>query len=379
MKRFPEIKKNFGFGLMRLPRIEKDVDIEQTKEMVDKFIEAGFNYFDTAHGYIHGLSELAFKECVAQRYDRSQYLIADKLSPNFFECEEDIRKVFEEELEACGVEYFDFFLMHSQNKAKYAKYKACNAFEVVRQLKAEGKIKHMGISFHDTADVLKMILDEQPDIEFVQIQYNYLDYDDPVVMSRKNNEVLVEYDKPVMVMEPLKGGFLAGLPEDASALLKDFGEASASSYAPRFAASAPNVEVVLSGMSTFEQMEDNLNTFKDFVPVSDEEREALRKVAEILHGAKLISCTNCRYCTEVCPIGMPIPDIFALMNSKLQFHAGWDYDLYRMYEDLTVKTAKASDCLKCANCEGACPQKLEIVKLLEQAVEEMEERKEISF
>ena len=214
---FDEVKKNFGFGCMRLPMTADGsaVDTEETCKMVDTFLEQGFNYFDTAHGYLGGKSELALKDCLTSRHKREEYILTDKLTISFFKKQEDIRPFFESQLEACGVEYFDFYLMHAQSKEIFAHFKKCHAYETALELKKEGKIRHFGISFHDRAEVLEEILKEYPQIEVVQIQFNYLDYEDPAVQSKKCYEVCRKYNKPVIVMEPVKGGNLVNLPEDA--------------------------------------------------------------------------------------------------------------------------------------------------------------------
>ena len=233
------IKKNFGFGCMRLPMIGEEVDIEQTKQMVDAFLDAGFNYFDTAHGYIQGKSEKALKTCLTRRYPREKYILTDKLTANYFKTEADIRPFFESQLEICGVEYFDFYLMHAQGLVNYDHFKECRAYETAFELKKEGKIRHVGISFHDRAEVLERILTEYPEIEVVQIQFNYVDYDDPAVQSRKCYEVCRKFNKPVIVMEPVKGGNLVNLPEVAKAVLEDLHGGSPASYAIRFVAGFP--------------------------------------------------------------------------------------------------------------------------------------------
>ena len=249
-----KIRKNFGFGCMRLPMIGEDVDMEQTKQMVDCFLEQGFNYFDTAHGYLQGKSELALKECLTSRYPREDYVLTDKLSGSYFKKEEDIRPFFESQLAACGVDYFDFYLMHSQSTTNYQHYRDCRAYETAFALKAEGKVRHVGISFHDRAAVLEQILTDYPAIEVVQIQFNYLDYDDVAVQSRKCYEVCRRHGKPVLVMEPVKGGSLVNLPDDAKAVLDALHGGSPASYAIRFAAGFPGMLMVLSGMSSMEQM-----------------------------------------------------------------------------------------------------------------------------
>ena len=259
-----KVKKNFGFGCMRLPMNGEEVDLEQTKKMVDTFIEQGFNYFDTAHGYIQGKSEKALKECLTSRYPRDKYILTDKLTANFFKKEEDIRPLFESQLEICGVDYFDFYLMHAQGAGNYAHFKECHAYETAFELKKEGKVRHVGISFHDKPEVLEQILTEYPEVEVVQIQFNYVDYDDPAVQSRACYEVCRKHNKPVIVMEPVKGGNLVNLPEDAKAVLDELYGGSPASYAIRFAAGFPGMMMVLSGMSSMEQMNDNLSYMKDF-------------------------------------------------------------------------------------------------------------------
>ena len=231
-KWFPEIKKNFGFGCMRLPMKDGEVDIGQFSQMVDEFLDAGFNYFDTAHGYLGGKSETALREGLTSRYPRDRYILTDKLTNFFFKKEEDIRPLFEQQLKACGVDYFDFYLMHAQGRENFAFFKKCRAYETALALKEEGKIRHFGISFHDTAEVLEQILTEYPQIEIVQIQFNYVDYDDPAVQSRRLMEVCAKYGKPVIVMEPVKGGSLIRLPEKAQQIYDSVGNGlSNASYA----------------------------------------------------------------------------------------------------------------------------------------------------
>lgn len=367
-----KIKKNFGFGCMRLPMNGSDVDIEQTKKMVDLFLEEGFNYFDTAHGYLEGKSELALKECLTSRYPRDQYILTDKLTNFYFKKEEDIRPFFESQLEACGVDYFDFYLMHAQSEEIFKSFKACRAYETAFELKKEGKIRHVGISFHDRAEVLDQILTEYPEVEVVQIQFNYVDYDDPAVQSRKCYEVCRKHNKPVLVMEPVKGGNLVNLPEEAKKVLEDLHGGSPASYAIRFAAGFPGMMMVLSGMSSLEQMKDNLSYMKDFRHLDDKELAAIAKVQQIFRSMNLIPCTACRYCVEGCPKKISIPDVFATMNTKQIYH-DWNADYY--YNNVhTSPGHRASDCIKCGKCEKACPQHLPIRKLLEDVADEFEKQ-----
>ena len=370
MEQMDKVKKNFGFGCMRLPMNGDRVDIAETTRMVDEFLAQGFNYFDTAHGYIGGKSELALKECLTSRYPREAYSLTDKLTDSYFKTETDIRPFFESQLEACGVDYFDFYLMHSQNADNFKKFKACRAYETAFALKAEGRIRHVGLSFHDRAEVLDQILTEYPQIEVVQIQFNYLDYDDIAVQSRKCYEVCRKHGKPVLVMEPVKGGSLVNLPEEAKKVLDDLHGGSPASYAIRFAAGFPGMMMVLSGMSDLEQMKDNLSYMRDFKPLNETELAAVNKVKEIFHKMNMIPCTACRYCVEGCPKQISIPDLFAIMNIK-QLHHDWNADYY--YEEVhTAPGRRASDCLKCGKCEKICPQHLPIRKLLEEIAKEFD-------
>ena len=265
--------------------------------------------------------------------------------------------------------------MHAQGEENFKFFKQCRAYETAFELKKEGKVKHVGISFHDKAEVLEQILTEYPQVEVVQIQFNYLDYEDPAVQSRKCYEVCRKHNKPVIVMEPVKGGSLVNLPEDAKKVLEDLHGGSPASYAIRFAAGFDGIEMVLSGMSTLEQMQDNLSYMKDFQPLSDKELDAVHKVTEIIRSAHLIPCTACRYCVDGCPKKISIPDLFACMNTKQIYH-DWNADYYYNVVHTAEGKGKASDCIKCGKCEKACPQHLEIRKLLEDVAAEFEKKEE---
>ncbi len=357
---FEKIKKNFGFGCMRLKMIDDKVDYDEFNRMIDAFIGAGFNYFDTAHGYIQGKSEIAIGKCLSARYDRESFVLANKLSAWCFEKEEDIVPLFESQLKICGVEYFDFYLIHCINRDTYPKYKSCNAFEIIKKLKEQGKIKHIAMSFHDTADYLDMVLTEQPNIEAVQLQLNYLDYDDPGVQSKACYDVAVKHGKKVIVMEPVKGGALVNLPEKAEKEFDKLGGGSYASYALRYAASFPEVFMVLSGMGSMAMMEDNLNTFADFVPLNEEELKTTDRVREIIREVRQVPCTKCKYCTEVCPQNIQIPDIFEIYNNVLAAKTS-----VRESKPLLPKENTPADCIKCGKCEKNCPQNIEIRQHLE--------------
>lgn len=352
---FEKIRKNFGFGFMRLPMTGEDVDIPQTKAMVDAFLKNGFNYFDTAHGYIGGKSELALRECLTSRYPRESYVLTNKLSGNYFNTQEEIRPLFQQQLDACGVEYFDFYLMHAQSAQRFQQYKQLRAYETALELKAEGKIRHLGISFHDKAQVLDQILTEYPQVEVVQIQFNYVDFEDPKVESRKCYEVCRKHGKPIIVMEPVKGGSLVNLPETAQRIFDRLNGGSYASYAIRFAAGFEGMMMVLSGMSSLAQLEDNVGFMGDFTPLNAAERDAVDKVCAIFRNQGLIPCTNCRYCTEVCPQAIAIPDLFACLNGKRQSQEA---------DIRTINGGMPSDCVRCGRCEEICPQQLNIRELL---------------
>lgn len=363
---FPEMNGNFGFGCMRLPMNGDEVDYEEFNRMIDAFISAGFNYFDTAHGYISGKSEIAIGECLAKRYDRSAYLLTNKLSDGFFKTQADIRPLFELQLEKCGVDYFDFYLMHAQDHNNYPRYNERKAYETALAFKEEGLIRHLGISFHDKAVLLDRILTDHPEIEVVQIQFNYLDYEDSSVEARKVYEVCEKHAKPVIVMEPVKGGSLVNLPAEADSVLRNAGKGSNASYAMRFAASFPQMAMVISGMSNLPQMLDNIETMQDFRPLEEKELQAINRVRGVFSELNLVPCTACKYCIEQnqCPAGILIPDLFAAINSFESFH-NWNTKYY--YSTVLTGSAhgKASDCLQCGMCEGVCPQHLEIRSLLE--------------
>ena len=353
---FPEMKKKLGFGCMRLKMNGDEVDDVEFTRMIDAFMENGFNYFDTARPYIGGKSEIALRQCLTSRYPREAYVLTDKLSPNNFKCREDIEPLLDSQLEACGVEYFDFYLMHTQTRRLYEQYKNANAYEEAFRLKKLGKVRHVGISFHDSAEFLDQLLTENPGIEVVQLQFNYVDYEDDRVQSRLCYEVCVKHGKPVLVMEPVKGGHLVNLPDAVGKVLDELEGGSRASYAIRFAAGFPNVVMVLSGMGDMQMMNDNISFMKDFQPLNEMELAAVQKAAAIYRGEEQIPCTGCRYCVEDCPKQIPIPDLFAAINAAK--NTGKKADLSK------IAGGRAADCISCGKCEEHCPQFLPIRTLL---------------
>ncbi len=362
--------KKLGFGLMRLPLLDKDdkssIDIETVKRMVDSFMKSGFTYFDTAYPYHRGNSEVAFREAVVKRYPRCSYTITDKLSLFMIREEKEIPVFFEGQLERLGVEYVDYYLLHGLNGQTYRQAEEMHAFEFVRQKKAEGKIRHIGLSFHDRAELLDKILTAHPEIEYVQIQLNYLDWDDPVIESSLCYEVAVKHHKPVIVMEPVKGGSLIQIPDEAMLLYKEARpKLSVASWAIRFAASFPNVMIVLSGMSNEAQMGDNISYMKDFQPLGAEEKDTIAKAVNIIRKSQGIPCTACRYCTDTCPKKIAIPEYFAIYNNMKRSGAMVRLTTETYYSTLIKTHGRASECLKCGRCEKLCPQHLPIRAYLE--------------
>ena len=352
---FPEIKKKLGLGCMRFPMAGDQVDVPAVQEMVDAFLAAGFNYFDTARPYHQKQSEHILRQVLTSRYPRESYVLTNKLSPTFFEKEEDILPLFRSQLETCGVEYFDFYLFHANSAKWHKKNTQCRAYEIVKELKEQGYIRHIGTSFHDTAPVLDQILTEHPEIEVVQLQFNYADYLDPRVQGKECYEVCRRHGKKILVMEPVKGGALASLPPKAEALLTG---GSPASYAIRYCAGFEDIFMVLSGMSSMEQLRDNISYMASFQPLSREEHALIDQVRTIYQGQNKIPCTGCRYCTDGCPAGIDIPTLFECLNSK---HADKAAEADARY---AAQEVKADACVECGACEGICPQHLHIRQLL---------------
>lgn len=373
------MSKKLAFGLMRLPLLDPadntSIDLESVKKMADRFLAAGFTHFDTAAPYHGKASETALRECVVKRYPREAYTVTDKLSMFSMESPEELAPFFDAQLERTGLDYFDYYWLHALDKDACAKAERLGAFDFILQKKAEGKIRHVGFSFHDTADVLDDVLTRHPEMECVQLQLNYIDWDSEDVQSRRCYEVCVKHGKPVMVMEPVKGGLLANVTEEAGALLREAApDLSQASWAIRFAASLENVTYVLSGMSTMEQMEDNISYMQDFRPLTQAEREVVARAAQAIRARASIACTACRYCVEGCPQKIAIPDYFRLLNSVYQYGDPMLGRTRNRYAHLTEKEGmgKASACVACGQCEERCPQHLPVTKYLEDVAKTFE-------
>jgi predicted aldo/keto reductase-like oxidoreductase len=359
----------FGFGLMRLPEKDGVIDHEQVCRMVDKYMEAGLNYFDTAYVYHGGRSEVAAREALVKRYDRDKFMLATKLPAWELKKPEDIERVFNEQLERAGVDYFDFYLLHSiEDGNNYDTYVKYNCFDGGVKKKEEGKIKHFGFSFHGSPELLEEILDKHPEVEFVQIQLNYLDRTNPVVRSQRLYEILHERNIPIIVMEPVRGGMLANMAPEIEAKFKARQpEKSVASWALRFVGSLPGVMTILSGMSTESQMDDNLKTFTSFEPLAEDEMAIIDEVTADILSIPQIGCTACKYCCDGCPQHISIPDVFRTINTLRRYPDDWRSKNF--YSGLVQRSGRASDCIGCGQCESVCPQHLPIIQLMREAAE----------
>ncbi len=369
--------KKLGFGFMRLPVLDENdaakVDLDLLCRMADKFIERGFTYFDTAYVYHKQQSEVFLKKAVVERYPRDSFQIATKLPMPFVNRPEDNAKLFNEELEKCGVEYFDYYLLHAMNRARFEKAKKMGSWEFLKEMKAAGKAKHIGFSFHEDVVLLEEMLKTWPEAEFVQLQINYLDWENPSIQAKECYELCCKYNKPVIVMEPVKGGSLVAIPEEAAKLFEEANpDVSIASWAVRYAASLDNVMMVLSGMSNMEHLEDNTSYMENFVPLCDEERKVIDKVVEIINSSIAIPCTACGYCVDGCPMQIPIPKYFALYNAHVQaLNKGFSTS-QTYYTNMTVTQTKASRCIGCGACEASCPQHIAIIDGMKKVAEALE-------
>lgn len=357
-----------GFGLMRLPKDKQgQIKLDEVQRMVDSYMERGFNYFDTA--YVYEGSEEAIRQTLVEKYPRDVYTLADKLPAWKLTCQEDVERIFQESLNRTGVDYFDFYLLHSVEKSHYPTYEKYQCFDFIQEMKKQGKIKYMGFSFHDDADFLDKVLTEHPEIDFVQLQLNYLDWENGVIQSRRNYEVARKHHKPIIVMEPIKGGTLASFSDDIEKIYKDYApQKSIASWALRYVASLEGVMTILSGMSNAQQMNDNLDTMTHFEKINNEEAKLIKQVTDQVLSYPTIPCTKCRYCTPGCPMHIQIPDLFTAYNSAKMYGENRRYDTY--YKDhSTGDYQPAKACIACGQCESVCPQHLEIISLLKEVSE----------
>ena len=361
--------KKLGFGLMRLPKKVIGIDIEQTKQMVDMFMQAGFTYFDTAHVYPG--SEDAIGKALVERYPRDSFTLATKLFVPTALTANDAKKQLYTSLSRMGTDYVDYYLLHCIMENNYKKYERFGLWDYALQEKEKGTIRHRGFSFHSGPKLLDKLLCEHPEVEFVQLQINYADWERKSVTSRANYEVARKHGKKIVVMEPVKGGALADPPKEIRAMFEEYApNMSPASWAIRFAASLDGILTVLSGMSNVGQMSDNLSYMKDFKPLNGDEQQIIYTAQSIMSGTQTIPCTACRYCTKGCPQHIPIPDIFAAMNKRIG--GGQLEAAQNDYTAIKAKGACASDCVACGQCESVCPQHIAIIDSLKSCSEAFE-------
>lgn len=371
--------RNLALGMMRLPVLDENdfssIDYEQVNKMVDLCMENGITHFDTGYPYHEGLSEVAFRKCVVERYPRDSFTIADKLPIFSITEESQLEPIFAEQLERCGVEYFDYYLMHNISGYSEPGWLDVDSFSFLNRKKEEGYIKHLGLSTHANAEFLDNILSVHPEMEFVLLQINYLDWEDENIESRKCFEVARKHGKPVMIMEPFKGGFLADVPEEAEKLMKDYdADASVVSWALRFVAGLEGVSFILTGASSLEQLQENISEFENITPLNDEEYKIIEKVSEIINSNITVDCTKCRYCVDTCPEEINIAKLFDLYNKHMML----DTEMWTQFGNAYVNYSKlpsagiASDCTQCESCIEECPQEIDIPKVLKDVAKTFE-------
>ena len=362
---FAKNTPKLGFGLMRLPNKGIGKDIRQISRMVDMFMEAGFTYFDTA--YVYPGSENAIRKALVERYPRESFTLADKMNAFIMApTEKAAKKQFLTSLERTGAGYFDYYLLHSLMDNNYKKYEKFHLWEYCRQLKEEGKIRRFGFSFHGTPELLEQLLAEHPEVDFIQLQINYADWERKSVSSRANYEISRRHNVPVTIMEPVKGGALADPPKEVKKLFDEYAPGqSYASWAIRYCASLDGILTVLSGMSNTDQMQDNLSYMRNFQPLNSDEMKIIQEAQRIMGNSSAIPCTACSYCTKGCPQEIRIPDIFAAAN--LQLANGQILQARKAYAEAAPEGHRPTDCIKCRQCEQACPQHLPITDYLKQA------------
>jgi predicted aldo/keto reductase-like oxidoreductase len=363
-----------GFGFMRLPGNSNEIDHDRLNGMVDEFIKNGYTYFDTAYVYHGGKSEKAIKSAVVKRYPRNIFTIADKLPAWELKSKDDLQRIFDEQLLRTGVDFFDFYLLHSIEEAHLKTYDKYDCWQWAQKLKEQGFIRHFGYSFHDTPELLDKALTEHPEVDFVQLQINYIDWENKIVHSGGCYDVARKHNKPIIIMEPVKGGMLSSMrPELEKKLKAAAPRQSIASWAIRYCLSLEGIAVILSGMSTEEQVADNIATFKNFAPFSQQEKNCLDEVIKEYLSTPIIGCTSCKYCVEGCPAKINIPGIISAYNTILTYGDHMRPHFY--YGAITGSSGKAGSCTKCSQCESVCPQHLQITEVLEKASDVFDKRK----
>ncbi|MDR1573586.1 MAG: aldo/keto reductase [Clostridiales Family XIII bacterium] len=370
--------KRLGMGCLRLPVYDEnkqaEIDMDAAQKIIDLFMEQGYNYFDTSWIYHSGNSEAALGKLLVDRYPRDSFLISTKMPLKFMKKKEEMEDVFRQQLDRCHLAYFDFYLIHAIMRDTYELCKKWGVWEFLRQKRAEGRFREFGVSLHDTPEFLDEILTEHPEIDFVILQINYVDWDNEVIRARESYEVAVRHDVPIVVMEACKGGTLACVPEEAETLMKAYNpNASVASWAFRFVGGLPGVRVVLAGMPKMEFLLDNLKVFNDFKPLNEEEHKILKRVCEIINENTAIPCTTCRYCEPECPKQIPIPDYFNLYNDMKRFEKTSNpnrVNIQANYYESFIKGGRgaAGSCIGCKICEKVCPQGLPVVKYLKEYI-----------